>query len=73
MATWHIEKTRKGTLQLIYRDLKQGTFFDCGETSGDTPIRMIQEWILNHCNPFDLIFVGTSSAVPILPPDRGMA
>jgi hypothetical protein len=67
MATWTLKKTRKGTFQLSYEDAKTGLFHDCGETSGETPLRTIQEWIMNHCNPFDQVRLWDGAVIPILP------
>ena len=73
MATWHIEKTRRNTIQLIYRDIAVGTHFDCGETSAQTPLKLIHEWIVNHSHPWDVISHWDGHVMPILPVSRGAA
>ena len=54
MALWILDRTWNG-YQLTFVDAARDVVHDCGEVPDDTPVRQIHEWILNHCNPYDLI------------------
>lgn len=71
MAIWRVQQTQAGTIRLTYYG--PDATHDCGECSGDTPIRTIQEWILNHCQPYDTIEIEHGHPISVLPQGQGNA